>query len=127
MKKNSARYPAYPGNKNTLTLFTHPVSEIVVFFKENSVSSIYISIYNRGDNKPVPAQEFQNRMKRLYEDLKRRFPDTKPVYRREKLSDDMFVNAMIWCGKEYACTMKWSLSGKKKSDTWASPVTRKLS
>lgn len=115
-EKKSARYPAYPKSKNTLTFYSHPVSEIIIFFRDNSVSSVYISIYNRGDNHPIRAEEFQNMMKRLYEDLKRRFPGVKPVYRREKLSDDMFVNAMIWCGGKYACTMKWSLSGKKKSE-----------
>lgn len=111
--KTSARYPAYQFSEK-LTLFGKPVSEVIVHFEKNNVSKIYISVYNRGDNQPISATLFQQEMKELYKNLKTLYPNEKPISKREKLSDGMYVQAMIWRGKKYSCIMKWSLSGKTK-------------
>ena len=113
-KKTAARYPGHPSIKEKLTLLGEPVPEMIVHFKENNVSRIYISVYNRGDNQPVSAAQFRKRTQAVYDYLKTIYPDEKPVRLREKLSDGMYVHAAVWRGKKYSCTMKWSLSGKTK-------------
>ena len=113
-EKKSVRYPAYSNVKEKLTLFGKPVAEVIVHFEENSVSRVYISVYNRGDNQPISAEQFHALSKELYYNLKTLYPQERPVPRKEKLSDGMYVHAMVWRGKKYSCIMKWSLSGKTK-------------
>ncbi|MBQ7403516.1 MAG: hypothetical protein IJW05_08765 [Lentisphaeria bacterium] len=113
-EKVAARYPAYQNISEILTLFGQPVSEVIVHFKGNLVSSIYISVYNRGDNRPINGEQFHQMMKKLYDQLKTLYPNEKPVSRKAKISEGVFVNAIIWRGKKFSCTMKWSLSGKNK-------------
>ena len=113
-EKTSARYPVHPKLPDKLTLLGNPVLEVIVDFKDNSVSRIYISVYNRGDNQPITVAQFQKKTQELYNYIKTVYPGEKPVRLREKLSDGMYVHGVVWRGKKYSCIMKWSLSGKTK-------------
>ena len=120
--KMSARYPVHSNMREKLTLLGEPVPEVIVRFKENKVSRIYISVYNRGDNQPVSVAIFQKRTQELYNFLRTLYPGEKPVRLKEKLSDGMYVHAAVWRGKRFSCILKWSFSGKSgKSGKFGNP------
>ena len=72
-EKTSARYPAYHNVTEKLTLFGQPVSEVIVNFQGNQVSNIYISVYNRGDNRPIRAEDFHKMMKKKFQDKLKKY------------------------------------------------------
>ena len=112
-EKKAARYSP-SGVREKLFLFGIPVSEVIVYFKENRVSRVYISVYNRGDNMPVSTDEFYKISSKIFSGLKQFYPDERYIRRREKIADGMYMNALVWRGKKYSCSIIWSLSGKTK-------------
>ena len=112
-EKKAVRYNS-AGRRNKLTFFGQPVAEVIVYFEENSVSRIYISIYNRGDNQQISTEEFYKISKEIYRNLKALYPNERHIQRKEKIGDGKFVNAVIWRGEKYSCRMLWSISGKTR-------------
>ena len=97
-EKKAVRYNS-AGKRDKLTFFGQPVAEVIVYFEGNSVSKIYISVYNRGDNQQISPEVFYKISGAMYRNLKTLYPNEQPVQRKEKIGDGKFVNALVWRGK----------------------------
>ncbi len=114
--KDSARYPLPYRNAGTpaLTYLGFPVSEAIVRFSGNSVSSIYVSVYNRGDAGEISMEEFGALLLGLDKKICGRTGVSDPAMLKDRLANGMEIYARVWVSGKFAYTLKWSSTGKTK-------------
>ena len=107
IKPSNARYFHWMSNEKTavryhsaqsrakLTFFDLPISEVIIYFEENRVSRVYISVYNRGDNQQISSAEFYKISSQLFEHLKTLYRGERHVLRKEKIADGKATKIII--------------------------------
>lgn len=112
--KIEAYYPADPKSKEKLTLFGQEVTSALVRTTHDHPSFICFTLYQRDEKHNISAEKFIGNMKSIFAALKKRYPKVKPKLLREKRTDDLHVNALVWKSGKYACLMKWAIRGNTK-------------
>ena len=114
-KKVGAHYPGYR-NSPALTFFDLKTWEVNVRFKNDTINSIDISIYNRGDAGAISEENFEKLLKKVDNTINNWLgtdPKTLPKQRLPK--NKGYIQKKIWVKNELVIIMKWSLSKIKKS------------
>lgn len=111
-KKDEARYPAYK-NSPDLNLFGKKVEEAIFRFKDNTLNSIYLSIYNRGDAGSMSQDKFSAVVTDLETKLNE-LTKCKPVVKQNKLTAKAIVNVKTWYQEPVVYILKSNSTGRGK-------------
>lgn len=87
-----------------------PVYEAIFTFKNEKISRIYLSIFNRGDADRMEKNQYIERLKKLNDALDK-LSGKKGGKETLTLIGDKRIYSRIWNSKEYDFNLKWSDNG----------------
>ena len=107
--KTGLRYSADAG-LDKMTFSGLPVYEAIFSLKNDKISRIYLSLFNRGDASRLAKTDYNELLKKLNDALDR-LTGRKPGKETLVLIGDKRIYAKMWNCKNYECELKWSDNG----------------
>lgn len=112
--REGARYAAFK-NPVKLTFLGFPVLEAILYFENNQLTKLYVSLYNKGDAGEIDYGKFEMLVARFNEALSRQTGE-KGTEQRGRLANNMVLYANFRVSDDILYTVKWSASGHLKRD-----------
>ncbi|MEA3189133.1 MAG: hypothetical protein QOD99_2963 [Chthoniobacter sp.] len=97
-----------------LTLFNIPVYETVARFDGDSLKTIIVSIYNRGDAGDLPEEKFQALLKASVDGVST-FTKAKPALRGKDASNAVHAEGVVWQNATTRFLLEYSFTREIKS------------
>ncbi len=109
--KNSLR--GAPKSKTEKMLFYGlDAQEVIISLKDGKPERVSVSVYNRGDSKPITEKEFDQILKSVNEKLQPLVEGVTPTRQSARLNSKAKIQAKIWRHKEFELLLRWSNSEK---------------
>ncbi len=112
-----------PGS--SLKLFGMPTCNTIIRLKDNKVSAIDISIYNRGDAKLISQPDFYKILAEVKQQLNVAY-DVKGTGNPYKRLAGSKIFSMTWKTPEQTAMLEWSTSGRLRSEFKAEFIRLKI-
>jgi hypothetical protein len=124
--KDKTALMSLPARVARLTLFNIPTYETMIRFNKGQVSSIDISVYNRGDATLISQSLFYKRLAHVKKQLNTLY-NTKGVSIPFKRIARRKIYSMKWNSPKQTAILEWSTSGRRKSEFKAEFIRLKVS
>lgn len=109
-EKTGAHYPGY-GNSPVLTFLGFKAWDVNVRFENKKINTIDVSLYNRGDTKPIDEKEFDTLLKNAETKLTEWIGSESEELPKQRLPKNKgYIHNRAWVNGELLVRMKWSLS-----------------
>jgi hypothetical protein len=113
-EKTSARYPGFP-NSPEIKFLGLKVVEAVFRFSEGKLSSVEISLYNRGDEEPISITDFETKITDISAKIGEWSADKGFTPPKQRLATGIKIEKRVWVKSALTVLcLNWSVTDKSK-------------
>jgi hypothetical protein len=114
-EKTSARYPGFLSNTPEIKFLGLKVVEAVFRFSEGKLSSVEISLYNRGDEGDMSINDFETKISDISAKIGEWSADKGFTPPKQRLATGIKIEKRIWVKSDLvALCLNWSVTDKSK-------------